>query len=163
MGKKVLAIVVALVASAAPERLLFPARAQLEQGHRSQGENSQGDDRTRSRPAKPGSTPTSSWRIVGKGSGFSVPKTPTFDADNVTGLKEKLMTDSSIGDLIDEQCSLFVPPIARQGSGQGAVWRTEGVVTRTRRKLVVAKLKAKRNSPNEGGEIRRPHLHRRVD
>jgi hypothetical protein len=86
---------------------------------------------------------------AGEGAGFSF-KAPVFDANDVTGQKQKLVEDDAIGEFIDEQCQTFAPPISRGGSA-GSLWRTENEVSSEQEKLIVAKLKAKRNAPNQGG------------
>ena len=149
MGKKVLAIVVALVAAQLLSGCYFLRELTWSKDVVPKGENSK---------ATVGLQPSGAeddtyffMGIVGKGFGFT-PKTPTFDAENVAGLKEKLTPDSSIADLIEENCSFFAPPIARGGFPGLAVWRTEDVVPSDKEtKLVVAKLKAERDSPNGGG------------
>ncbi len=89
--------------------------------------------------------------FVGKGAGFT-PKAPVFDAANEHGLKEKLVPDSAIGDFLDENCQTFAPSGARRGPPGLGAWRTEDVVPSDKEnKLVDAKLKIKRDSPNGGG------------
>ena len=57
--------------------------------------------------------------FVGEGEGFT-PKAPVFDAENERGLKEKLTPDSTIGDLLEENCQTFEPCTFRRGaSGVG--------------------------------------------
>ncbi|MDX6585762.1 MAG: hypothetical protein QOI31_235 [Solirubrobacterales bacterium] len=148
MGKKISAVVIALVATQLLSGCYFLRELNWSQDVVPKGKNS-----TATIGLQPSGADDDTYffmGMVGKGSGFT-PKAPTFDAENVAGLKEKLIADNSIGDLLDENCQTFAPAVRRGPPGL-AVWRTEDVVPSDKEtKLVVAKLKAKRDSPNQGG------------
>jgi hypothetical protein len=149
MGKKILAVVVALVAAQLLSGCYFLRELNWSKDNVPKGESTK---------ATIGLQSTDEAKFdsyffliaVGEGAGFTF-KSPVFDAEDVTGQRQKLIADSSIGDFIGDQCQLFAPPISGRGPVEAPIWRTENEVSSDTQKMIVAELKAKRDAPNQGG------------
>lgn len=88
--------------------------------------------------------------MQGKGAGFSLKK-PVFDSRDDANLKQKMVEDLSLGELIGSECDLFSPTGAR-GPSTGGIWRTDEEVKSVKaEKMLQVKVKAKRLSNDSGG------------
>jgi hypothetical protein len=150
MGKKVLAVVVALVAAQVLSGCYF-----LRELNWNKDIVPKGEDTTATVGLQPSGEPKSTsyffMGATGKGVGFTLGR-PVFDSKDVTGQKQKLIEDNSLGDAIGGNCDVFTPVRSVRGPGvPSELWRTDEEVHADTNKMVQAKLKAKRNSANEGG------------
>lgn len=80
-------------------------------------------------------------------------KRPTFDSNDQLGAKEKLIRDDALLEFAFDQppCDGLIP-FRRQGTGPGGAWRTESTVPNTE-KFIQAKLKAAVADDAPGGGI----------
>ncbi|MDQ2675411.1 MAG: hypothetical protein M3Y34_01260 [Actinomycetota bacterium] len=164
MGKRVLAVVVALVAAQVFSGCYFLRELSWSVDKAKPGEKT---------VATVGLQPTGgpSMRLLrGPGSGDSYFflgaageltegiefKRPIFDSKDVTGQKEKLIADPELYDLAfeDGPCGSLITAPIRRGGGfpvPGVAYRTEGTVSSDTRKFVEAKQKVKVDNGAPGG------------
>ena len=161
MGRKLFAVVVALVAAQVFSGCYVLRELNWDKDKIDPGEKStatiglQGAGNTTTAAIARGATGDAGrffLAVVGEGSGGFDISRPTFDSKDQLGAKEKLTRDDELLDLAfdDGPCSGLLPFRRQQGAPPGRAWRTQDDVESTN-KFIESKMRAKVADDAPGG------------
>ena len=159
MGKKLLAVVIALVASQAFSGCYVLRELNWGTDNVKPGDTSTatiGLQGSKDTVMARGATSTSAGRfffaVIGEGGEGLTLKRPKFDSNDQLGEKQKLVKDDDLFDVAfnsNNSCTAFLP-FRRQGSPPGVLWRSEDDV-KASNKFIQSKMKAKVANDAPGG------------